>query len=319
MMSVTPNAEFPKKGVADRLLAAAGRGLDRAGHVAGTARAPVTQRDHAVLSLPTLATVEDVVAAYKLLLRRPPDPNGLHLYREWVARGLTLDELIGSFTNSDEFRRRIVPMLPGELTATIRRQGLAEDVVTIDVGGYTVCVRASDADFGRAIVATRDYEPHVRRFLKGLLRAGQVVIEAPPDPADRVLPTMPARCGWRGAHRLRRAAPVLLFPASSHHRVRRRYRGRECAIAHGVLGGPERRACPQRDPAAGHAPVRRDRDDRRPRGRRIGRRRGLEPGSQRRSRSPGGAAPSRPPFGGRADPLPHQLTLDAHFEDNPAP
>jgi FkbM family methyltransferase len=177
MMSVTPNAEFPKKGVADRLLAAAWRGLDRAGHVAGTARAPVTQREHAVLSLPTLATVEDVVAAYKLLLRRPPDPNGLHLYREWVARGLTLDELIGSFMNSDEFRRRIVPMLPGELTATIRRQGLAEDVVTIDLGGYTVCVRASDADFGRAIVATQDYEPHVRRFLKGLLRAGQVVID----------------------------------------------------------------------------------------------------------------------------------------------
>ena len=121
MISVTPNAELPKKGVADRLLAAAWRSLDRAGRVAGAARAPVPQREHAALSLPTLATVEDVVAAYKLLLRRPPDPNGLHLYREWVARGLTLDELIGSFMGSDEFRRRIVPMLPGELTATIRR------------------------------------------------------------------------------------------------------------------------------------------------------------------------------------------------------
>ena len=71
MMSATPNAEFPKKGVGDRLLAAAWRVLDRAGRVAGTARAPVTQREHAALSVPTHATVEDVVAAYKLLLRRP--------------------------------------------------------------------------------------------------------------------------------------------------------------------------------------------------------------------------------------------------------
>ena len=176
MTHMTPDTAFPKKGVADRLLAVASRGLAFVGRVAGATRARAVT-PQAPPSTPTRATVEDVLAAYRLLLRRPPDPDGLHLYRDWVARGLSVDELVGSFMHSDEFRRRIVPMLPGELTATIRRQALAEEVTVIDLGGYTVCARASDGDFGRAIVATRDYEPHVRRFLKESLRPGQVVID----------------------------------------------------------------------------------------------------------------------------------------------
>src|SRR5262249_30199987 len=59
----------------------------------------------------------------------------------------------------------------------IRQQALAENLVSVDLGGYMVCVRASDGDFGRAIIATQDYEPHVRRFLTASLKAGQVVID----------------------------------------------------------------------------------------------------------------------------------------------
>src|SRR5262249_13267155 len=166
-----------------RLLAVARLGLDFMGRVAGTTTERVLP-DRAILadkaavtSNPTLATSDDIATAYKLLLRRSPDPDGLHLYREWVTRGLTLGELAGSFMNSDEFRRRIVPTLPGELKSAIRQQALAEDVVGVDLGGYMVCVRASDTDFGRTIVATRDYEPHVRRFLTESLKAGQGVID----------------------------------------------------------------------------------------------------------------------------------------------
>jgi FkbM family methyltransferase len=78
---------------------------------------------------------------------------------------------------SDEFRQRIVPLLPGELKALIRRQSLAEEAVTVDLGGYLVCVRASDEDFGQTILATRDYEPHVRRFLVDVLETGHVVVD----------------------------------------------------------------------------------------------------------------------------------------------
>jgi FkbM family methyltransferase len=182
---VSSKVESPNKGVADRLRAVARLAFDLVGRVTGTTLErplPATYRpalagDAAATSIPTLATAEDIATAYKLLLRRPPDPDGLHLYREWVARGLTLDELVGSLMNSDEFRQRIVPLLPGELKTAIRRQALAEDVVSVDLGGYMVCVRASDGDFGRAIVATGDYEPHVRRFLMDTLKAGHVVID----------------------------------------------------------------------------------------------------------------------------------------------
>ena len=176
MTHMTSDIALPKKGVADRLLAVASRGLDLVGRVTGATRARPVMLP-APSSVSTGATVEDVVAAYRLLLRRTPDPEGLHLYQGWVTRGLTVDDLVDSFMKSDEFRRRIVPMFPGELTATVRRQALAEDVAISDLGGYTVCTRTSDGDFGRAIVATRDYEPHVRRFLKETLRPGQVVID----------------------------------------------------------------------------------------------------------------------------------------------
>jgi FkbM family methyltransferase len=182
MIRLAPDVELSKKGVADRLLTAARRGLDLVGRMAGAipkAAGPGTPPQ--VLAsdgaAPALATTEDVPTAYKLLLRRSPDPDGLYLYRDWVARGLTVDDLVGSFLNSDEFRRRIVPMLPGELKAAIRQQALAEDAVSVDLGGFMVCVRASDGDFGRAIVATRDYEPHVRRFLMDTLMPGQLVID----------------------------------------------------------------------------------------------------------------------------------------------
>ena len=118
-----------------------------------------------------------MATAYKLLLRRSPDPEGLKYYEGRVDRGFTIDELASSLMNSDEFRKRIVPLLPGELKVGIRRHVLAEEVVPVDLGGYVVCVRASDQDFGRAIIATRDYEPHLRRFLAQSVRPGQVVVD----------------------------------------------------------------------------------------------------------------------------------------------
>jgi len=161
----------------DRLLAVARLGFDLLCRVTGTTEDHSASIPQAQATGLELATSEDVAEAYKLLLRRPPDPDGLGVYERWVARGVTVDDLVGSFMNSDEFRRRIVPQLPGELKAMIRQQALADDVVRVDLGGYVVCVRATDSDFGRAIVATRNYEPHVRRFMMDSVKPGQVVID----------------------------------------------------------------------------------------------------------------------------------------------
>lgn len=164
-------------GVGECLFAIAKLGFDLVGRATRTTSERTLAGQAGSPPASAFATPEDIIAAYKLLLRRSPDPEGLRYYRECVARGLTLDDLAGSLMNSDEFRQRIVPILPGELKIGIRRQALAEDVVSVDLSGYTVCVRASDQDFGQAIVATRDYEPHLRRFLMESIKPGQVVVD----------------------------------------------------------------------------------------------------------------------------------------------
>ena len=124
-----------------------------------------------------LATPEDIATAYRMILRRTPDPEGLDHYGRLVAQGLTLEDLIASLMSSDEYRRRIVPNLPSDLRSAIGQRTLAEDAISVDLGDYMVCVRASDRDFGQALVATHDYEPHLRRFLKASVRMGQVVVD----------------------------------------------------------------------------------------------------------------------------------------------
>lgn len=108
------------------------------------------------------ATETDIRYAYRLILRRDPDPGGLAHYRQLVADGLTLDRLIRSFVNSDEYRLRQAD----EATPT-----------PVDLGGYQVCVQKLDTDFGQAILASHDYEPHVRQAVREHLREGQVAVD----------------------------------------------------------------------------------------------------------------------------------------------
>ena len=104
------------------------------------------------------ATLEDVRYAYRLFLKRLPDAAGLANYERLVARGLALDDLIRGFSNSEEARADTLP-------------------TPIDLGGYRVCVQPRDADFARAIIASRDYEPHVRRAVRDRLDPGDVVVD----------------------------------------------------------------------------------------------------------------------------------------------
>jgi FkbM family methyltransferase len=108
------------------------------------------------------ATEADIYYAYRLILQREPDPEGLAHYRRLVAEGLSLDRLVRSFVNSDEYRFR---------------QDAERRPTPVDLGGYQVCVEPRDTDFAQAILATRDYEPHVRRVVRDHLRAGDVFVD----------------------------------------------------------------------------------------------------------------------------------------------
>ena len=108
------------------------------------------------------ATEDDVFFAYRLILKRDPDPSGLAHYRQLVAGGLSLDRLIRSFVNSDEYRLRQTD----EATPT-----------PVDLGGYQVFIQKLDTDFGQGIFHSHQYEEHVRQAARENLRPGDVAVD----------------------------------------------------------------------------------------------------------------------------------------------
>lgn len=108
------------------------------------------------------ATDEDIYYAYRLILRREPDSEGLAHYQRLVAGGLSLDRLIRSFVNSDEYRLR---------------QDEESRPTPVDLGGYQVCIQQLDTDFGQGIFRSHQYEEHVRQAAREHLRSGGVAVD----------------------------------------------------------------------------------------------------------------------------------------------
>jgi FkbM family methyltransferase len=113
---------------------------------------------------PLLATEADVREAYRLLLKRDPDPAGLAHYRQRVREGLLLDELVSQFVRSDEYHDRL------------ERERLAAER-PIDLGGYQILVPIDDPDFGAFIAASGQYEEPVRQVMRDCLREGHVCLD----------------------------------------------------------------------------------------------------------------------------------------------
>src|SRR5438270_244490 len=107
-----------------------------------------------------MASMDDVVAAYRLFLRREPEPRGLEHYEKYVNEGMPLERLAEAFLSSAEFSR-------------LQPSGLA----IIDLGGYEVCVDPHETDIARFIVLNNDYEPHVRRAVAERLKEGQTFVD----------------------------------------------------------------------------------------------------------------------------------------------
>jgi FkbM family methyltransferase len=108
------------------------------------------------------ATDDDVFYAYRLILKRDPDPAGLAYFQKLVAEGLSLDRLIGAFVNSDEYQLRQTD----EATPT-----------AVDLGGYHVCIQKLDTDVGQSIFHSHKYQEHVRRAARENLREGDVAVD----------------------------------------------------------------------------------------------------------------------------------------------
>lgn len=107
-----------------------------------------------------MATMDDVVAAYRLFLRREPEDRAIAHYEQYIAEGMTLERLTAAFLSCAEFTRL-----------------QTSDLVTVDLGGYHVCVDPNETEVGKGLILQRDYEPHVRRAISERLREGQTFVD----------------------------------------------------------------------------------------------------------------------------------------------
>ncbi|PKP94583.1 MAG: hypothetical protein CVT77_01715 [Alphaproteobacteria bacterium HGW-Alphaproteobacteria-16] len=102
----------------------------------------------------------DIRAAYRLLLGREVDSEGLRTYLARAEDGISHADLVTELLSSDE-------------RATL----VAQDIVEIDIGGVTVCVDKSEREFGRAISRDGVWEAHIVAQIQRLLTPGSVFVD----------------------------------------------------------------------------------------------------------------------------------------------
>ena len=111
------------------------------------------------------ASLDDVVAAYGLLLNRRPEEAMIASYGDLIRRGvLTRKQLVGDLLNSKEYRSKsgnYVDATP----------------VAVDIGDFKVFIRPNDRDIGQAIASKIGYEPYVVSAFRELVAAGMRVLD----------------------------------------------------------------------------------------------------------------------------------------------
>ncbi len=109
------------------------------------------------------ATEEDIYFAYRLILRRDPDPEGYAIHRKYIENGdITLERMLGRFFNSNEYRlKQEAGTLP----------------TAVDVGGYKVVVQKGEIDFGKTIASSHFHEKHVCDAFREFLHKDDVVVD----------------------------------------------------------------------------------------------------------------------------------------------
>jgi FkbM family methyltransferase len=127
------------------------------------ARAEPPAESDRVPAASTKADARDIRYAYRLLLGREPDPEGLETYSRLVRSGdLSAEDLGLRFLGSREF---------------VMKHQRASLPVEVKIEGYSIFVRPIDHDIGLAIRNTRRYEPHVTRVIREVVRTGDTVVD----------------------------------------------------------------------------------------------------------------------------------------------
>lgn len=107
-----------------------------------------------------MATMDDVVAAFRLFLNRTPGEEGYNHFQDFVDRGLSVEALSNLFASCEEYGKR-----------------QASGIVDVDMGGFFVCVDPKETEIGQWVVEQHDYEPHVRQAVVDHFRAGQTFVD----------------------------------------------------------------------------------------------------------------------------------------------
>lgn len=108
------------------------------------------------------ATIDDIRYAYRLLLGREPDPQGLDHYSRFVRdESPTPADLGQYFLTCPEY---------------ISRHGVGQKPIEVNFDGYSLFFHPDDIHIGAA-VARHVYEPHVAAVVKEVLRPGDTFVD----------------------------------------------------------------------------------------------------------------------------------------------
>ena len=110
------------------------------------------------------ATFDDIISAYRLLLKRYPDDPALQHYQKIIPAGLSLEALVQGILDSPEFMMR----------------STAEEALTeVEIDGRFIYARLKDQSVGNEIIRQKSYEPHVTRILSSILikNGGQTFVD----------------------------------------------------------------------------------------------------------------------------------------------
>ncbi|MGC8626433.1 MAG: FkbM family methyltransferase [Acidimicrobiales bacterium] len=121
----------------------------------------------AALGPDVAATEADVAACYRLLLGRPADPEGLAHYRQRLASGATLAQVVNEFLGSVEFSRR---------HPDLYRAGSTAQLVSTSES-FHIYVDPTDYAVGHTIARSGLYEPDVTAVLRRDLGPGSTFVD----------------------------------------------------------------------------------------------------------------------------------------------
>jgi len=110
---------------------------------------------------------ELIVAAYRVLLGRDPDPDGLTAALRSLSHGLRREDYILSILVSSEFREKVGP---------VEQYPDLDLIVPLD--GMRLCIPASDRLIMPTLVRHRSWEPHITAYLRANLKPDQVFLDA---------------------------------------------------------------------------------------------------------------------------------------------